>query len=67
MDIDLLHSFLTSSDLLISSNSIDVEVIWNTIKDAILLSMDQSIPKIKVTDDHSPMVHKWSKTPDQVC
>jgi len=40
MDIDLLHSFLTSSDLLISSNSIDVEVIWNTIKSAILLSMD---------------------------
>ena len=53
MDIDLLHSFLTSSDLLMSSNSIDVEVIWNTIKSAILLSMDQSIPKIKVIDDHS--------------
>jgi len=54
MDIDLLHSFLTSTDLLISYNSTGVEVIWNTIKSAVLLGMDQSIPKIKVTDDHSP-------------
>jgi len=54
MDIDLLHSFLTSSNLPISSNSINVDAIWNTIKSTILLSMDQSIPKIKVTGDHSP-------------
>jgi len=54
IDIDLIHSFLTSFDLLISSNSIDVKVIWNTIKSVILLSMDQWIPKMKVTDDHSP-------------